>query len=154
MAAVEIVIVEHGRVLLQFAQQLPGAVVAGKDTGKLHVKGFKGGQVQKQAAGHRLKAAVHRCLKMGEQFPPHIRIHGFIIVPAVPHLMAQDTERQRVALAAFLNRRHLRRCGGNAGERQQLFRCFLVQKQVFGFKDLHPPLIAEGHQPAGDSPRA
>ena len=43
VAAVEIVIAEHGRVLLQFTQQLPGAAVSGENPGELHVKGFKGG---------------------------------------------------------------------------------------------------------------
>ena len=91
---------------------------------------------------------------MGEQLPPHIRIHGFIIGPAALHLVAEDAKGQRITLAAFLDCGHLCRCGGDAGERQQNFSRFLIQQQILGFKDLHPPLIAEGRQPAGDGTAA
>ena len=74
--------------------------------------------------------------------------------PAALHLVAEDAKGQRITLAAFLDCGHLCRCGGDAGERQQFVRCFLVQHQVLGFKDLHPALIAEGRQPAGDSSTA
>ena len=44
-AMVQIIVEEHGSVLLQLPQQLPGVAVAGENLGKLHIKGFKGHQI-------------------------------------------------------------------------------------------------------------
>ena len=64
MVVAQVIIKEHGGVLLELPQQLPCPAVAGEDLGELHVKGLEGGQVQEQAAGVRLEAAVHRLLIM------------------------------------------------------------------------------------------